>query len=84
MGFYRAREKNASSTLMLDFADVSMNGIPSSWARALPCSSETTRFSDQSHLFPMRILWTPSVACCSTFWNHVRISTLCKETKQYN
>ena len=59
---------------MFDFAEVSMNGTPSSCASALPCSSETTRFSVQSHLFPMRILWTPSVACCSTFWNHVRMS----------
>ena len=81
---YRAREKNASSTLMFDFAEVSMNGMPSSWASALPCSSETTRFSVQSHLFPIRILWTPSVACCSTFWNHVRISAGKRVSNRFN
>jgi len=84
MGMYRAREKNASSTLMFDFAEVSMNGMPSSWASALPCSSETTRFSVQSHLFPIRILWTPSVACCSTFWNHVRISAGKRVSNRFN
>ena len=31
-------------------------------------------FSSQSHLFPMRILCTPSLVCCSTFENQVRMS----------
>ena len=43
-------------------------------ARAWPCSVETARFSSQSHLLPMRILFTPSVACCSTLENQVRMS----------
>ena len=48
--------------------------MPSSSASAWPCSVETARFSSQSHLFPIRILLTPSEACCSTFENHVRMS----------
>src|SRR5690349_14444688 len=60
--------------LMLLLAETSRNGMPSSSARAWPCSVETTRFSSQSHLLPIRILLTPSVACCSTFWNQVRMS----------
>lgn len=48
--------------------------MPSSSASCWPFSVETTRFSSQSHLLPMRILLTPSVACCSTFANQVRMS----------
>jgi hypothetical protein len=33
-----------------------------------------TRFSSQSHLLPIRILLTPSLACCSMFECHVRMS----------
>jgi len=80
---YLASEKNASSTLIFAFAEVSMNGIPNSFAKARPCSSDTTRFSLQSHLFPISILWTPSVACCSTFWNQVRMSTVNVLLKKY-
>jgi hypothetical protein len=59
---------------MLLFAETSRKGMPSSSARAWPCSVDTARFSSQSHLLPMRILLTPSVACCSTLENHVRMS----------
>jgi len=69
-----ARLKKAFSTLMFDLAETSMKGMPSSLARAWPCSVETARFSSQSHLLPIRILLTPSVACCSTLENHVRMS----------
>lgn len=69
-----ARLKKAFSTLILDFADTSMNGIPSSSASCCPRSVDTTRFSSQSHLFPINILLTPSVACCSTLENQVRMS----------
>lgn len=48
--------------------------MPSSSASCWPRSVETARFSSQSHLLPIRIFLTPSVACCSTFENHVRIS----------
>lgn len=60
--------------LMLLLAETSRKGMPSSLARASPCSVETARFSSQSHLLPIRILLTPSVACCSTFANQVRMS----------
>jgi hypothetical protein len=63
--------------LIFDFADTSRNGMPSSSASAWPCSVETARFSSQSHLLPMRILLTPSEACCSTLENHVRMSVEC-------
>jgi hypothetical protein len=69
-----ARLKKAFSTLMFDLALTSMKGMPSSLASAWPCSVETARFSSQSHLLPMRILLTPSVACCSTLENQVRMS----------
>ena len=69
-----AREKKAFSTLMFDFAETSMKGMPSSSARAWPWAVLTTRFSSQSHLFPIRILLTPSLACCSTFENQVGMS----------
>ena len=69
-----AKVKNASSTPSLDFALVSRNLRPNSSASCLPCSSETDRFSSQSHLFPMRILLTPAEACCSMFECHVRTS----------
>src|SRR6185295_12108971 len=69
-----ARLKKASSMFLLVFAETSRNGMPSSSARAWPCSVDTARFSSQSHLFPIRILLTPSVACCSTLANQVRIS----------
>src|SRR5690242_18649109 len=59
---------------MLLLAETSRKGMPSSSARAWPRSVETARFSSQSHLLPMRILLTPSVACCSTLENHVRMS----------
>lgn len=59
---------------MLLFAETSKNGIPSSSASCCPLSVETARFSSQSHLLPIKILLTPSVACCSTFENHVRMS----------
>ena len=71
---YLARVKNASSTPSLTLADVSMNWIPSSWASSLPCCSVTTLLSFQSDLFPIRILFTPSEACCSMLECHVRIS----------
>jgi hypothetical protein len=60
---------------MLLLAETSRKGMPSSSARAWPCSVDTARFSSQSHLLPMRILLTPSVACCSTLENHVRMSS---------
>jgi hypothetical protein len=62
---------------MLLFADTSKKGMPSSSASAWPRSVEMARFSSQSHLLPMRILLTPSVACCSTLENQVRISGAC-------
>lgn len=69
------KEKKALSMLMLDLADTSRKGIPSSSARACACSVETTRFSCcMSHLFPIRILLTPLGACSSTFEYHARIS----------
>jgi hypothetical protein len=61
---------------MLLLAETSRKGMPSSSARAWPCSVEMARFSSQSHLLPMRILLTPSVACCSTLENHVRMSVI--------
>ena len=63
---------------MLLFAETSMNGMPSSSANCCPRSTDTARFSSQSHLLPIRILLTPSVACCSTFENQVRISSVCQ------
>lgn len=60
--------------LILFLADTSRNGMPSSSASCWPCSVDTALFSSQSHLFPMSILWTPSLACCSTLLNQVRIS----------
>ena len=48
--------------------------MPSSSASCWPRSVETARFSSQSHLLPIRILFTPSVACCSTLENQVRMS----------
>lgn len=53
-----------------------MKGMPSSSARAWPWAVLTARFSSQSHLLPMRILFTPSLACCSTLENQVRMSVL--------
>lgn len=35
-----------------------------------------TLFSSQSDLFPTRILLTPSLACCSMFECHVRMSVI--------
>ena len=72
---HRARVKKASSTPSLTFADVSMNLMPSSLASSRPCSSVTAFLSVQSDLLPMRILFTPSDACCSMFACHVRMST---------
>src|SRR6266404_6165322 len=72
---HRARVKNASSTPSLIFADVSMNLTPSSSASSRPWSSETALLSAQSDLLPMRILFTPSEACCSMFACQVRMST---------
>ena len=71
---YLARVKKASSTPSLTLADVSMNWIPSSWASSLPCCSVMTLLSFQSDLFPIRILFTPSEACCSMLECHVRMS----------
>ena len=51
-----------------------MKGMPSSSASCWPRSTETARFSSQSHLLPIKILFTPSVACCSTLENQVRMS----------
>jgi hypothetical protein len=73
---HRARVKKASSTPSLTFAEVSMNLTPSSAASSRPCSSVTARLSVQSHLFPIRILLTPSEACCSMFECHVRMSAV--------
>lgn len=70
----RAREKNASSTWSLFFAEVSTYGIPSSLASACASSVDTTRFSVQSDLLPTRRRDTPSDACCSMFECHVRMS----------
>ena len=70
-----AMSSNASSTPSLTFAEVSMNLIPSSAASSRPCSSVTARLSVQSDLLPMRILLTPSEACCSIFACHVLMST---------
>ena len=74
VGKHLARVKKASSTPSLTLADVSMNWIPSSWANSLPCCSVMTRLSFQSDLFPIKILFTPSEACCSMLECHVRIS----------
>jgi len=62
-----ASVKNASSTPSLTLADVSMKRMPSSSASSRPCSSVTARLSIQSDLLPIRILLTPSEACCSMF-----------------
>lgn len=59
---------------MLLFALTSRKGMPSSSASCWPRSVLTARFSSQSHLLPIRILLTPSVACCSTLENQVRMS----------
>ena len=75
-GTHRASVKKASSTPSLTLAEVSMNLMPSSSASCCPRSVETARFSSQSHLLPIRILLTPSVACCSTLENHVRMSVV--------
>jgi len=72
----RASVKKASSTPSLTLALVSRKRTPSSSARAWPCSCETAFFSVQSHLLPMRILLTPSEACCSMLECHVRISDM--------
>lgn len=69
-----ASVKNASSTPSLTFADVSMNLMPNSSASARPCSSVTAFLSVQSDLLPMRILLTPSEACCSMLLCQVWIS----------
>lgn len=71
-----ARVKKASSTPSLALALVSKKRNPNSSASALPCSRVTARFSSQSHLFPMRILFTPGDACCSICACHVRTSTV--------
>jgi hypothetical protein len=71
---HRARAKKASSTLMLFFALASMNRTPSSSANSWPCCSVMTFLSVQSHLFPTRILLTPSDACCSILECQVRMS----------
>ena len=60
--------------LIFDLADTSRKGMPSSSANCCPCSVDTARFSSQSHLLPIRILLTPSLACCSTLENHVLMS----------
>lgn len=41
--------------------------------------SPRTFLSVQSHLFPIKILFTPSEACCSTFACHVRMSVDAEE-----
>ena len=69
-----ASVKKASSTPSLIFADVSMKRMPSSSASSQPCSSVTARLSVQSDLLPIRILLTPSEACCSMFECQVRMS----------
>lgn len=69
-----ASVKNASSTPSFAFALVSKNLNPNSSARRRPSSSDTARCSSISHLFPIRILLTPSEACCSMFECHVRMS----------
>lgn len=71
---YLAKVKNASSTPSFTFALVSINRIPSSSANARPCSWDICRFSFQSDLLPIRILFTPSDACCSIFACQARIS----------
>jgi hypothetical protein len=80
-----ANVKNASSTPSFTFAEVSMNFMPSSLARALPCSSVTALLSVQSDLLPIRILLTPSEACCSMVECHVRMSvTMMRKTQRIN
>ena len=69
-----ASVKNASSTPSFTFADVSMKRMLSSSASSRPCSSVTARLSVQSDLLPIRILLTPSEACCSMFECQVRMS----------
>jgi len=69
-----ASVKNASSTPSFAFALVSRNLNPNSSASARPWSSETARFSSQSHLLPIRILLTPEEACCSMLECQVRMS----------
>ena len=71
---HRASVKKASSTPSFSLADVSINLMPSSRARSRPSSSGTARLSVQSDLLPMRILFTPSEACCSMLACHVRMS----------
>lgn len=60
-----------------------MNLMPSSAASSRPCSSVTARLSDQSHLLPIRILFTPSEACCSMFACQVRMSAAGHETRVF-
>ena len=69
-----ASVKKASSTPSLIFAEVSINLMPSSFASSRPCSSVTAFLSVQSDLLPMRILLTPSEACCSMLACQTRIS----------
>lgn len=71
-----ASVKKASSTPSLSLALVSKNLRPNSSANCLPCSKVTARFSSQSHLLPIRILLTPSEACCSILACQVRMSEL--------
>ena len=64
---------NASSTFTLALALVSKNGIPNSSANACPRAFVIARFSsDTSHLFPIKILFTLELACCSIFRIHPR------------
>lgn len=71
---YLASVVNASSTIILPFAEVSMNGRLYSSASLRPSSVLITFLSNISHLLPSRILFTPSLACCSMFFIQWRIS----------
>lgn len=84
IGPHLASVKNASSTPSFTFALVSMNLMPSSCASSRPCSSLMTFLSTQSHLFPTRILFTPSEACCSMFECQVRTSAEMGQSKKSN
>lgn len=75
--------KNASSTPSLTFAEVSLKNIMlSSSASARPSSDVTVLLSVQSDLLPMRILLTPSEACCSILLFHPRMSIRVNEINQ--
>lgn len=54
--------KNAFSTFVAFFAEVSINSIPKESANSFPCSKVTARLEVKSDLFPTRSLLTFSLA----------------------